>query len=101
MNAIDLKGRTAIITGGARGIGFAAAQKLLASGAAVALWDVDQAALTGAGGAFKQSDRVRAAVVDVTNEASIATAVDALVADFGKVDILVNNAGITGGNAPL
>ncbi len=101
MNVIDLNGRTAIVTGGARGIGFAAAQKLLASGAAVALWDVDQAALTGAVASLKQSDRVRAAVVDVTNEASIATAVDALVADFGKIDILVNNAGITGGNAPL
>jgi NAD(P)-dependent dehydrogenase (short-subunit alcohol dehydrogenase family) len=101
MNVIDLNGRTAIVTGGARGIGFAAAQKLLASGAAVALWDVDQAALTGAVGALKQSDRVRAAVVDVTNEASIATAVEALMADFGKIDILVNNAGITGGNAPL
>ena len=45
MNFIDLKGRTAIVTGGARGIGFAIAQKLLASGAAVALWDIDAAAL--------------------------------------------------------
>jgi len=101
MNVIDLNGRTAIVTGGARGIGFAAAQKLLASGAAVALWDVDQAALTGAVASLKQSDRVRAAVVDVTNEASIAAAVEALMAEFGKIDILVNNAGITGGNAPL
>jgi NAD(P)-dependent dehydrogenase (short-subunit alcohol dehydrogenase family) len=101
VNVIDLNGRTAIVTGGARGIGFAAAAKLLASGAAVALWDVDQTALSGAVAALKQGDRVRAAVVDVTSEASIATAVDALLADFGKIDILVNNAGITGGNAPL
>jgi NAD(P)-dependent dehydrogenase (short-subunit alcohol dehydrogenase family) len=101
VNVIDLNGRTAIVTGGARGIGFAAAAKLLASGAAVALWDVDQAALTGAVAALKRRDRVRTAVVDVTHEASIATAVDALIADFGKIDILVNNAGITGGNAPL
>jgi NAD(P)-dependent dehydrogenase (short-subunit alcohol dehydrogenase family) len=101
MNVIDLNGRTAIVTGGARGIGFAAAAKLLASGAAVVLWDVDQAALSGAVAGLKQGDRVRAAVVDVTNEASIARAVDALIADFGKIDILVNNAGITGGNAPL
>jgi 2-dehydro-3-deoxy-L-rhamnonate dehydrogenase (NAD+) len=101
MNVIDLNGRIAVVTGGARGIGFAAAQKLLASGAAVALWDADQAALAGAAVSLKQSDRVRAAVVDVTDEASIATAVDALIADFGKIDILVNNAGITGGNAPL
>ena len=45
MSAVDLKGRTAVITGGARGIGFAAAEKMLASGAAVALWDIDSAAL--------------------------------------------------------
>ena len=50
MNTIDLKGRVAIITGGARGIGFAAAQKMLASGAAVALWDIDAEALAKASG---------------------------------------------------
>ena len=101
MNAIDLKGRTAIVTGGARGIGFAAAQKLLASGAAVALWDIDQAALTKAAAALKDGGLVYTAVVDVTDEASIGKAVDALIRDAGKIDILVNNAGITGGNAPL
>ena len=41
MNAIDLKNRTAIVTGGARGIGFAIAKRMLASGATVVLWDVD------------------------------------------------------------
>ena len=45
MNTIDLKGRTAIVTGAARGIGLATAQRLLASGAAVALWDIDADAL--------------------------------------------------------
>ena len=45
MNVIDLKGRAAVVTGGARGIGYATAQKMLASGASVALWDVDEAAL--------------------------------------------------------
>ncbi len=45
MNTIDLKGRTAIVTGAARGIGLATAQRLLTSGAAVALWDVDANAL--------------------------------------------------------
>src|SRR5271167_2104285 len=100
MNAIDLKGRTAIITGGARGIGFAAAQKMLASGAAVALWDIDADALGKAAAALK-GGRIYTAVVDVTDEASIGKAVDALLRDAGKIDILVNNAGITGGNAPL
>jgi len=101
MNAIDLKGRTAIVTGGARGIGLAAAQKMLASGAAVALWDVDGGALAKATAALGASGRVHSAVVDVTDEASIADGTGALIRDFGKIDILVNNAGITGGNAPL
>ncbi len=101
MNAIDLKSRTAIVTGAARGIGLATAQRLLVSGAAVALWDIDAAALDKAVAALKQSGQVDAAVVDVTDEASIAGAVDALIREAGRIDILVNNAGITGGNAPL
>jgi len=101
MNAIDLKGRTAIITGGARGIGFAAAQKMLASGAAVALWDIDASALGKAAASLAKSGRVYTAILDLTAEAEIGKAVDALIRDAGKIDILVNNAGITGGNAPL
>ena len=54
-----------------------------------------------AAAALKASGRVHAARVDVTDEASIGNAVEALIRDFGKIDILVNNAGITGGNAPL
>jgi 3-oxoacyl-[acyl-carrier protein] reductase len=101
MNTIDLEGRTAIITGGARGIGFATAKKLLASGAAVVLWDLDADALAKAAAALKGGGRVHTATVDVTKEASIGAAVDALLRETGKIDILVNNAGITGGNAPL
>ena len=101
MNFIDLKGRTAIVTGGARGIGLAIAQKLLAAGAAVALWDIDTAALAAAATALKTANRVQGAAVDVTDEKSIANALDALLRETGRIDILVNNAGITGGNAPL
>jgi 3-oxoacyl-[acyl-carrier protein] reductase len=105
MNAIDLKNRSAIVTGGARGIGFASAKRMLASGAAVLLWDADAAALDEAAAVLKsqgKSDgRVHAARVDVTNDAVIARAVEGALRDFGKIDILVNNAGITGGNAPL
>jgi NAD(P)-dependent dehydrogenase (short-subunit alcohol dehydrogenase family) len=100
MNAIDLEDRTAIVTGGARGIGYAIAQRLLASGAAVALWDMDAAALARAAVALKDAGPVYASAVDVTDEASIARATETLLADAGKIDILVNNAGITGGNAP-
>jgi NAD(P)-dependent dehydrogenase (short-subunit alcohol dehydrogenase family) len=101
MNAIDLKGRTAIVTGGARGIGFATAQKMLASGAAVALWDIDAEALAKAAAALVRSGRVHTAVVDLTDAAAVGDATAALLKDGGKIDILVNNAGITGGNAPL
>ena len=100
MNAIDLENRTAIVTGGARGIGLAIVQRLLASGATVTLWDLDGAVLDQAAAALK-GGRVHTATVDVTDDAAIARAVTAALRDFGKIDILVNNAGVTGGNAPL
>jgi len=101
MNGIALKNRTAVVTGAARGIGFAIAQRLLASGAAVALWDIDAGALAKAAAALRPHDRALTTVADVTDTASITNAVDAVLREFGKVDILINNAGITGGNAPL
>jgi 2-dehydro-3-deoxy-L-rhamnonate dehydrogenase (NAD+) len=100
MNTIDLKGRVAIITGGARGIGLAAAQKMLASGASVAIWDIDEAATSKAAASLSSAGSVYSARVELTDEASIKAATDALIRDAGKIDILVNNAGITGGNAP-
>jgi NAD(P)-dependent dehydrogenase (short-subunit alcohol dehydrogenase family) len=100
MTTIDLKTRTAIVTGAARGIGLATAQTLLSAGAAVALWDIDAAALEKTVAGLKHRGELHAAVVDVTDEASIAAAVGALMRDAGRIDILVNNAGITGGNAP-
>jgi 3-oxoacyl-[acyl-carrier protein] reductase len=98
MNAIDLKARVAVVTGGARGIGLATAQKLAACGAAVTLWDIDAVALAKAAMAVPG---VRTDAVDVTDAVSVATAVDSLIHAAGKIDILINNAGITGGNAPL
>jgi 3-oxoacyl-[acyl-carrier protein] reductase len=100
MNTIDLENRAAIVTGGARGIGFATARKLLQSGAAVELWDSDDDALGKAVAALKPSGQVHGTIVDVTDAASIAGAVDTLTRSSGKIDILINNAGITGGNAP-
>ncbi len=101
MNTIDLKGRVAIVTGGARGIGFATARTLLRSGAQVTLWDIDAAAMHEAAAPLQESGPVSVDVVDVTDESSVAKAVASHIRVFGKIDILVNNAGITGGNAPL
>jgi 2-dehydro-3-deoxy-L-rhamnonate dehydrogenase (NAD+) len=99
MNQLDLKGRVAIITGGARGIGYAAAERMLISGASVVLWDIDAAALEAAKASLAAKGPVSGDVVELSDEASIAAAVKAVLARHGKIDILVNNAGITGGNA--
>lgn len=100
MNVIDLNGRVAIVTGAGRGIGFAAAQRMLSSGGAVAIWDVDGDALDKAAPVLSAHGKVYPARVELTDEASVKAATDALIRDAGKIDILVNNAGITGGNAP-
>ncbi len=101
MNRLDLEGRAGIVTGGARGIGFATAQRLLASGASVALWDMDEAALSAAAQALGGGQRVSTHVLDLTDEAAVEAATRSSLSHHGKLDILVNNAGITGGNMPV
>ena len=101
MNQIDLKTRVAIVTGGARGIGFAIATRLLESGASVALWDLDPQALTAAVEALKPAGKVAGMTVDVTSIDSVNLATAATLREFGKIDILVNNAGVAGANAKV
>jgi len=100
MNQLDLNGRGAVVTGGARGIGYAIAERLLRSGARVALWDVDADALTDARDRLSALGDVITEALDLTQETAVRTATQATLAHFGRIDILVNNAGITGGNAP-
>jgi NAD(P)-dependent dehydrogenase (short-subunit alcohol dehydrogenase family) len=100
MNQIDLKGRVAVITGGAQGIGYAAAERMLKSGAAVALWDIDAARLAQAESALGPLGTVSTSIVELTLAADIDAATADAVKAHGRIDILVNNAGITGGNAP-
>ncbi len=97
MNQINLHGRVAVVTGGARGIGLAVAQRAAASGAAVALWDRDADRL---GQALALLPGATAVTVDLTHEAAVRAAAAQTEAAHGRIDILVNNAGITGGNAP-
>ncbi len=96
-NDIDLKGRAAVVTGGAQGFGKAITERFLKSGARIAIWDRDTAL------AEKTARALGAGVTpipcDVTDDKSVAKALDATVKALGKVDILVNNAGIAGANA--
>jgi len=99
MNQYDLSGRVAVITGAARGIGFAIAQRMLASGAAVAIWGRDDHRMRQAQDALNTAGTVSTHVVDLTDLGAVEAATQATAERHGKIDILVNNAGITGGNA--
>jgi 2-dehydro-3-deoxy-L-rhamnonate dehydrogenase (NAD+) len=98
MNRIDLDGRRAVVTGGAQGIGRAIAERLLASGAAVSLWDVDRALLEDTARELAGQGRVHHVCVDVTREDEVVAAAAATLAELERVDILVANAGISGPN---
>lgn len=99
MNAIDLAGQVAVITGGAQGLGLAIARRLLASGAKVSLWDHNGAVLERAT-ALLGGD-VAVEVVDVTDLDGLGAAHRATEAAVGPVSILVHSAGIAGTNATL
>lgn len=101
MNNIDLTGRTAIVTGGAKGIGYAIAERLLQSGATVTVWDIDEARLTGAVSKLDNAGPVTADVVDVTDADAVTAAAARALDAMGKIDILVNNAGAVGTIAPV
>lgn len=100
MNQLDLKSRVAVITGGAQGIGFACAQRMLMSGGTVAIWDIDASRLNQAVDALKGLGSVTSHKVELTDESSVKAATDETLKAHGKIDVLVNNAGITGGNGP-
>ena len=100
MNQIDLKGRRAVVTGAAQGIGLSITQRLLASGARVCLWDQD-ATLLGETCEVLAELPVFSEVVDVTDSDAVAAAAQRTATDLGGIDILVNNAGIAGPTVPL
>jgi NAD(P)-dependent dehydrogenase (short-subunit alcohol dehydrogenase family) len=93
----DLAGKTAIITGGAGGIGLAIAEQFLMSGARLVLWDRSAEALDRARAAL---GAVETRVVDIIDAEAVAAAAGADQARFGRIDALVNNAGILGEVTP-
>jgi len=100
MNAIDLARRRAVVTGGAQGIGYAVAERLLKSGAAVSLWDMDEASLKSAKNALASRGDVSIVALDVTDPQAAERAVAESTKAMGGVDILVASAGIAGPTMP-
>jgi len=98
MNQIDLNGQVAVVTGGAQGIGYAIAKRLVASGAKVSLWDMNAERAAGAKSELGAADTQ---TVNITDVPGLEGALKATEAALGPVQILVHSAAITGPNKML
>lgn len=98
---LNLAGRCAVVTGGAQGIGYAIAQRLLAGGARVSLWDIDAEALDAAREGLKAHGAVDTVATDITSAEQVEAAAVRSEKAMGAIDILVHSAGIAGMNAPV
>jgi NAD(P)-dependent dehydrogenase (short-subunit alcohol dehydrogenase family) len=101
LNSYAVQGRCAVVTGAARGIGYAVAERLLANGAAVAIWDVDGERARASAAELRSCGTVHAFEVDLLDYAAVERATASTVERLGHIDILVNNAGIAGPSMPL
>ena len=101
MNSYDLKGRKAVVTGGAQGIGRAIVERFLDSGATVTIWDADRALAEQTAEELASRGTVYVNDPDVADWDRVASATARTVAEMGGIDILCANAGIAGANAPV
>ncbi len=101
MNDHDFSGQTAVVTGGANGIGYAVAERLCRTGAQVAVWDLNEVSGESAVEDLKAVGKVAFVSTDVTDPDSVAEALAQTERAIGPVDIAVNSAGIAGMNATV
>ena len=99
MNQLDFGDRHAVVTGGATGLGYAIAQRLIQSGGSVTLWDRDEEAARKA--ALELGAKAHSVMVDVSAHESVQAAVQSTLRRTPRIDALVNSAGITGPNTKV
>ncbi|MBI2754943.1 MAG: SDR family oxidoreductase [Betaproteobacteria bacterium] len=99
MNQLDFNGRNAIVTGGAQGIGLAIVKRLVASGAKVRIWDVDDRLLAKTIAALGSA--VTGDPIDVADAAAVERGIRSALEALGRIDVFVNNAGISGATKPV
>jgi NAD(P)-dependent dehydrogenase (short-subunit alcohol dehydrogenase family) len=100
VNDIDLRGRRAVITGGAEGFGRAIAERFLRSGASVSLWDINRDLTAQTARELSTSGPVQTAIADISDREQVDAAVASTLREWPGIDILIANAGLTGPNAP-
>ena len=100
VNAIDLRGKRAVVTGGAEGFGRAIAERFLRSGAAVSLWDINRDLVSATATELSPLGEVQVALADISDLGQVDSAVAQTLQRWPGIDILIANAGLTGPNAP-
>ena len=101
MNNIDLKNRTAIVTGAAQGFGLAISERLINSGAKVIMWDVDGETLKKSIKKINNPKLSFDSVLDVTKFEKVSKEIEKNIKEHKKIDIFINNAGISGPNTKV
>ncbi len=98
MNSYDFETRVAVVTGGGQGIGRAVAERILAGGGKVSIWDRDAALLTST--LAELGAEAHGLPVDIADLAAVEAATRSVLDRFGRIDVLINNAAIVGPNMP-